>query len=132
MCLEQEADEAKFGEIPLVGAEHALDEGKSILWVLFDVMLNVLLDVFLFVLDQQPFWQITILLKADLLLCRALKQWPSVAVEQDVKEGCVLTHERSLEHLVQRFLLLRFILVSFTCHFNRFFLLVNLQQLPRV
>ena len=84
--MEQEADEAKLGKVPLVSAEHALDEGESILWVLLDVVLDVLLDVFLFVLYQQPFWQITVLLKANLLLCRALEQWPSVSVEQDVKE----------------------------------------------
>ena len=113
--LHQDTDHHEFHQFSFVCFQHAFHEGKSILWVFFDVVLDVFLKHFLFFLNLKSLRKLAVLFEFDLLTHTALKKRPWVPVKQFVPERCVLSHVCSLEDLVHRFLLGITITFFFAC-----------------
>ena len=123
-------------DLGLVGGDEAFHEGKSIVRVFPDVVLDAAFDLFLFVADLELLGQVTILLEADSGFHRSLKQRPSIGEEELGAEGCVLAHALPLEDLLDfgSFVLFRSFLFCFL-HFNDlvfFYWLIFFRKFPHL
>ena len=63
-------------------------------------MLDVLLELFGFVMDFQMIWQLLILLIREIVVLVVLDQFSCVGEEDFLEEGCVFPHEPDLVVLV--------------------------------